>query len=445
MIKDEILHLRRELLGPSLSISYRKPLHIVRGRGQYLYAENGDCYLDCVNNVCHVGHCHEGVVKAGADQLALLNTNTRYLHENIIKLARRLVKTMEIPGKRNKLKVCFFVNSGSEANDLALRLARNYTKRKGVICLSHAYHGHTASLIEISPYKYWDQGRGKIVDIPPSTLEVDAPDTYRGKYRGENAAALYAEDVEDAIREGRKRNVQVAAMFAESIMGCAGQIPLPDGYLSKSFESVRKAGGVCICDEVQTGFGRVGRAWWAWQLHNVEPDIVTMGKPMGNGFPLAAVVCTADIAEAFHNGIEYFNTFGGNPVSCAIGLAVLDTIEKDGLRKNAIVVGNYLIEGFRRLKQKFNEIGDVRGQGLFLGVELVKPGTDFVPDGMLAEDLVNLIQQRYKILLSTDGPAHNVIKLKPPMCITTQDAGSVLKAVEHGLIVLRQRRTRSKL
>lgn len=261
MQKDEILRLRRKFLGPSLSISYRQPLHIVRGKGQYLYSETGERYLDCVNNVCHVGHCHEGVVKAGAEQLALLNTNTRYLHENIVKLSIRLIKTMKVAGKPNRLKVCFFVNSGSEANDLALRLARNFTKRKGVICLSHAYHGNLTSLINVSPYKYQDQGKGKIVDVPPSTLEVSAPDSFRGKYKGKNVTTLYVEDVKEAIHEAETRKVKVAAIIVESIMGCAGQIPLPDGFLKATFNAVRNTGGVCICDEVQTGFGRVGKAW----------------------------------------------------------------------------------------------------------------------------------------------------------------------------------------
>jgi len=323
--KDELLELRARYLGRNLSISYRKPLKIVRGERQYLYDETGRSYLDCVNNVCHVGHCHPKVVAAGREQMALLNTNTRYLHDNIIELAGRLTATLPPP-----LSVCFFVNSGSEANDLALRLARTHTRQRDIIVIDHAYHGHTQSLIDISPYKYDGKGGG---GAPPTTHKVMMPDTYRGPYIANDprAGERYAEQVGRVVEGLERRDRGVAAFIGESALGCGGQVILPAGYLKAVYGYVRAAGGVCIADEVQVGFGRLGTHMWGFEAQGVVPDIVTMGKPMGNGHPLAAVVTTPAVAASFANGMEYFNTFGGNPVSCAVGLAVLEVIEEEGL------------------------------------------------------------------------------------------------------------------
>ena len=330
MSKEAILARRRAYLGPSLSLSYQKPLEIVRGRGQYLYDENGRAYLDVVNNVCHVGHSHPRVVAALAGQAAVLNTNTRYLHPNIVRFAERLLATLPDP-----LAVCFFVCSGSEANELALRLARTYTGAEDIIVLDGAYHGNTAALIDISPYKHdGPGGRG----APDHVHTALMPDPYRGVYKGyglETGAAV----CRACARAGRERYWSsgrgLAALLLNRVLGCGGQIVLPDGYLQEAFAHVRAAGGVCIADEVQVGFGRVGTHFWGFETQGVVPDIVTMGKPIGNGHPLAAVVTTRAIADAFANGMEYFNTFGGNPVSCAVGSAVLEVIADEGLQANA--------------------------------------------------------------------------------------------------------------
>ena len=423
------LHRRRqEAIGPSLSLSYTKPLHIVRGKGQYLYDPSDITYLDCVNNVCHVGHCNPHVVSAIQQQAALLNTNTRYLHENIVRYAERI--TDKLP---DSLSVCYFVNSGSEANDLALRMAKAHSGASDTVVLDHAYHGHTSALIDISPYKFrrkGGQGNASHVHVLP------LPDGFRGKFRSDRYPDdwqnRFAEDavkqIEDLTKSGRK----IGSFFAESLPGCGGQIVLPDGYLKQVYPAIREAGGLCIADEVQVGFGRVGDKFWGFELQEVVPDIVTLGKPIGNGHPLAAVVTTRAVAEAFANGMEYFNTFGGNPVSCAVGMAVLDEIENKELQQHAKKVGDELLTKLIELKSKFNFIGDVRGHGLFLGIEFVRPGDERTPAPRLAKQIVERMKGR-RILLSTDGPDENVIKFKPPMVFSAGDADRLVMTLEEEL------------
>lgn len=403
-----LLKRRRRSLGPSLSVSYQSPLKITRGRGQYLLDHQGRAFLDCVNNVCHVGHCHPKVVAAAVDQLAVLNTNTRYLHDHLVDYAEALTATFPEP-----LSVVFFVNSGSEANDLALRMARMYTGGEGVVALEAGYHGHLTSLIDFSHYKF--NGPGGQGPAPWARVAA-LPDKFRGLYRGEGdeVASAYAAKVRDAIVSLQQSGQKLAAFFCESLPGCGGQIVLPDGYLEKAYAAVREAGGLCVADEVQVGFGRVGSHFWAFETQGVVPDIVTLGKPMGNGHPLAAVVTTEKIANAFANGMEYFNTFGGNPVSCAIGKAVLEVIHSEHLTAHAESMGKELMKGLLKLKNRYSILGDVRGMGLFLGVELVKDHHTLEPDAQAASLLVNQMRQK-GILLSTDGPDHNVIKFKPPM------------------------------
>jgi 4-aminobutyrate aminotransferase-like enzyme/Ser/Thr protein kinase RdoA (MazF antagonist) len=413
--KVENLALRQAHIGPSLSVSYREPLKIVRGFRQYLYDENGRRYLDCVNNVAHVGHCHPTVVEVGQRQMALLNTNTRYLHNLLAEYAERLCATFPEP-----LNVCYFVCSGSEANELALRLARTYTNRHDILVVDGAYHGNTATLVEISPYKFKGPGgRGKADYVHVAPM----PDGYRGPYKGQGVETgqRYASHVREAVETAGANGRPIAAFMCESLMGCGGQIVLPEGYLKAAFEAVRAAGGVCIADEVQVGFGRVGRHFWGFELQGVVPDIVTLGKPMGNGHPLAAVVTTPEIAAAFANGMEYFNTFGGNPVSCAIGMAVLDVIEAEGLQERAGEVGRYLMAKLKELQNHHPLIGDVRGEGLFIGIELVKDRETLEPAGEEAAAVVEAMKNR-GILLSTDGPLHNVIKIKPPLVFNKDDA-----------------------
>ncbi|MEZ4699353.1 MAG: aminotransferase class III-fold pyridoxal phosphate-dependent enzyme [Rhodothermales bacterium] len=415
---DALLARRRRHLGPSLSVSYREPLKIVRGRAQYLYDEAGRAYLDGVNNVCHVGHAHPRVVSAIQEQAALLNTNTRYLHDHIVTYAERLTATLPEP-----LRVCYFVCSGSEANELALRLAQTYTNRKDVILVDHAYHGNTGALIDISPYKFNSPG-GK--GAPPHVHVAPAPDAFRGRHRAPepDLGSRYARYVADLAAAHPP-----AAFIAESILSCGGQIVLPEGYLASAYAAVRRAGGVCIADEVQVGFGRVGSHFWAFETQGVVPDIVTMGKPIGNGHPMAAVVTTPAIADAFDNGMEYFNTFGGNPVSCAAGLAVLDVIRDEDLQQHALDTGRYFLERLRDLMRRHPAIGDVRGLGLFIGIEFVTDRDTRSPDAETASAAVEALKEQ-GILLSTDGPDHNVIKIKPPMPFDRENAGQVTRALD---------------
>lgn len=424
---DALLRKRAELLGPSLSISYRKKLKIIRGRGAYLYDHTGRAYLDCVNNICHVGHCHPKVVEALSMQAAILNTNTRYLHDTILAYAERIAATMPDP-----LRVVYFVCSGSEANELALRLARTATGRKDIISVDWGYHGNTQNLVDISPYKFNRKGgAGK----PAHVHIADIPDPYRGPYKGygEATGRAYAQSVAARIADVRTRTGGgPAAFIAESISGCGGQIVFPDGYLRHAFDLVRAAGGICIADEVQVGFGRVGEALWAYQPQGVVPDIVTLGKPMGNGHPLAAVVTTHAIAERFANGMEYFSSFGGNPVSCAVGMAVLDVIEQEGLQRRAFETGNYLLERFHDMQARHDLIGDVRGRGMYQGIELVRDPSTLEPATSEAGDVINMLRDR-GVLLSTDGPFDNVLKLKPPIVFGREEADILCDELELAL------------
>lgn len=423
---ERILAARAKHLGPSLSLAYRSPLTIVRGSMQYLYDDAGRAYLDAVNNVPHVGHNHPRVVRAGREQMAVLNTNTRYLHEHVVRYAERLCATLPEP-----LRVCFFVNSGSEANELALRLARVYTGRTGMVVVEAGYHGNTTSLVELSPYKHDGPGGA---GPPPHVRKVPMPDVYRGAYRrgDPDAGRRYAAHVVEAIGALRERGHDVAGFIAESVLSCGGQIVLPEGYLAAAYDHVRAAGGVCIADEVQVGLGRVGTHFWAFETQGVVPDILTLGKPLGNGHPLGAVITTPEIAAAFDNGMEYFNTFGGNPVSCAIGLAVLDVIEDEGLQANARRVGGYLLERLRAVQREHPLVGDVRGLGLFVGVELVADGETLAPAAAEARYVVNRMKER-GILVSTDGPLHNVIKIKPPLVFTEGNAEHLAATLEQVL------------
>ena len=419
--ETQLLEARDALVGPSLSLSYESPLHIIRGRGQYLHAADGRPYLDLVNNVCHVGHCHPHVVAAMASQAAVLNTNTRYLHENITRYARRLCDTMP-----DGLDVCYFVNSGSEANELALRIARAATASRDVLVIDGAYHGHTSNCIEMSPYKF--NGRGGHAQASWVHV-VPMPDVYRGEIRDADAGPAYALEVGRVIGEACSGGGSIAAFFAETMLSCGGQIPLPEGYLSAAFEHVRRAGGLCVADEVQVGFGRVGEAFWGFELAGVVPDIVVMGKPIGNGHPLGAVVTTRAIAEAFDNGMEFFSTFGGNPVSCACGMAVLDVIEAESLQERARVLGSRFMQGLLALQHRHSMVGDVRGHGLFLGVELVRDKVSLEPADTEARQLVNAMKDR-GVLLSTDGPLHNVIKIKPPLVLDEADIDMTLRLLD---------------
>jgi 4-aminobutyrate aminotransferase-like enzyme len=423
---DKLIQLRRKHINPTLSMSYQEPLKIVRGEGAYLFDEQGNAYLDMVNNVCHVGHCHPQVVAAGQAQMAILNTNTRYLHDNIVEYAQRLAATFP-----TELSVVFLTNSGTEANDLALRIARTYTKVNDLIVVDHAYHGNSPSMIDLSPYKFDGKGgRGKPEHIQVATI----PDDFRGQYKRNDpqCGELYAQDVVKAIAAIHAKGEKPAAFYCESILGCGGQVVLPPNYLKSAYSIARAAGAVCLADEVQVGFGRAGKHFWAFEAHDVVPDIVTMGKPIANGHPMGAVVTRPEIAQAFITGMEYFNTFAGNPVSCAIGLAVLDVIQNEKLQDHAEQVGNFLIAALKELQTRYSLIGDVRGTGLFIGIELVKDQTTLEPASQEAVQIVEYLKQHH-ILLSIDGPLENVLKIKPPMVFSMDNAKEFLMRLEESL------------
>jgi len=414
---------RHAFLGKNLSISYQRPLKIVRGWMQYLYDDTGRAYLDMYNNVPLVGHSHPRVVKAAQEQLALLNTNTRYLHDNVNRYAERLTRLLPEP-----LRVCFFLNSGSEANELALRLARAHTGREDVIVLEHAYHGHTNTLIDISPYKFdGPGGRGR----KPWVHVAPLADDYRGLYRRDDSEAgeKYAGHVEEILALTKAEGHGVAAYIAETLPSVGGQIVFPPGYLREVYSHVRAAGGVCIADEVQVGFGRLGTHFWGFETQGVTPDVVVLGKPIGNAFPLAAVITTREIANSFSNGMEFFSTFGGNPVACAAGLAVLDVLEKEQLQKHALHVGTHLMSGLKELQERHELIGEVRGSGFFLGIDLVLDRETRVPAPLQASYVVNRLRD-CGILAGTDGPYHNVIKLRPPLVFSELDADSFTKTLD---------------
>ena len=423
---DETLATRRALLGKNLSISYSHPLKIVRGWKQYLFDDTGRAFLDVYNNVPLVGHSHPRVVRAVQDQVAILNTNTRYLHDNANRYAERLTALLPAP-----LRVCYFVNSGSEANELALRMARAHTGREDILVLEHAYHGHTNTLIDISPYKFnGPGGRGQ----KPWVHVAPIPDDYRGLYRrgetelGKKYAAHVGEILASLKREGRG----IAAYIAETLPSVGGQIVFPPNYLAEVYKHVRAHEGVCIADEVQVGFGRLGTDFWGFESQQVVPDIVVFGKPIGNAFPLAAVVTTAEIAASFANGMEFFSTFGGNPVACAAGLAVLDVLHDEQLQKNALEVGSRWIAALQALQSSYPLVGDVRGSGLFLGLDLVNNRETRSPATEQASYVVNRLRD-LGVLAGTDGPHHNVIKLRPPLIFSDADARLFTESLERVL------------
>jgi 4-aminobutyrate aminotransferase-like enzyme/Ser/Thr protein kinase RdoA (MazF antagonist) len=412
---EETLDARRRVMGPNLSVAYRRPVTIVRGWMQYVYDQSGRRYLDAYNNVPHVGHGHPRVVQAAIEQLLVLNTNTRYLHDNLAQFGERLTATLPEP-----LRICYFVNSGSEANELALRLARAHTRRRDVVVLDDAYHGNTTTLVDISPYKFnGPGGQG----APPWVHVLPMPDTYRGKYRRDDprAGEKYAEFARHISNPG--------AFIAESAPSVGGQIILPDRYLASVYAIIRAAGGVCIADEVQTAYGRMGTHFYAFEGQGVIPDIVVLGKPIGNGYPLGAVVTTREIAASFDNGMEFFSTFGGSTVSCAVGLAVLDVVQQERLQDHAREVGDAFLARLEALRESHPIVGDVRGSGLFIGVELVKDRGTLEPATAEASDVINRMRES-GILFGTDGPFENVLKIRPPMPFTPADVDLFVRELD---------------
>ena len=417
--KEQVLALRTKHMSSSQSVSYlnTSPLMIMEGRGVYLIDADGTRYLDTRNNVAHCGHSHPAIVRAVQEQVATLNTNTRYLHPNITLLAQRLANLLPDP-----LEIVFFVNSGSEANDLALRLARACGEGDLLVC-DHAYHGHTLGTLQVSPYKY-EKGTEYKKRPPPGIRQVPCPNQPGSLDRIRAACASH----------------KIQAWIVEGGMSVAGVVFPPQGFLEAAVAAVRQAGGLYIADEVQTGLGRCGDTMWAFQQNGsqVVPDIVTLGKPLGNGMPLAAVVTTRKVAETFEAcGVEYFNTFGGNPVCSAAGLAVLDTMEEEGLVENAAKVGGYMKERFKALQEEITLIGDVRGAGLFLGVELVSDRVTMKPASIETSWVCSTLKDKYHILTSIDGPDDNVLVIKPPMVFSRDNVDyfvdSFARAIQHDM------------
>ncbi len=417
----ELLLRRRRLLGPAYRLFYEEPLHIVKGEGVWLTDAGGRRYLDMYNNVPHVGHCHPYVVEAIRRQLAVLNTHTRYLHENVVDYAERLLAKLP-----DALDVAMFSCSGSEANELGLRIARQVTGGTGIIVIENAYHGNTQATFEISTEDNLRE------DWPDYVLTVPAPDVYRGRYRDHDAADRYADHVLEALEVFAARGIRLAAFVIDTIASSSGVVSPPEGYLGKVAGIVRDAGGLFIADEVQPGFGRTGRHFWGFEADGLVPDIVTMGKPMGNGHPLAATVARRSLVERFSGKYGYFNTFGGNPVSAAAGLAVLEVVEQEDLQQNALHVGARLRSGLEQIATERALIGDVRGHGLFIAIELVEDRETRQPATAHANRIVNELKTR-GILSNTIGPDGNVLKLRPPLVLTAENADYFLERFDEVL------------
>lgn len=420
---DRMIERRKAVMGSRLYVFYDPPLHMVSGEGVWLTSAEGKRYLDCYNNVPHVGHCHPHVVNALTQQIKTLNTNTRYLGEQVLDYSERLGATL--PGK---LKVCAFVNSGSEANDIAWRMAKAYTGNTGGLTMDFAYHGITDAVDAFSP-------SGSLTGaIAPHMRTLVAPDGYRGihKYGTPDLGRLYAEDADRAIASLAEAGMKPAAFMVDSAFMTNGVLEPQKDYLASVFAKVRAAGGLCIGDEVQSGFGRMGDMMWGHAHHDVVPDIVTIGKPAGNGHPLGVVITTPEIMECFLRETAFFSTFGGNNVSCAAGLAVLDVIERENLIRNSSVTGRYLKDGIKRLMEKHDLIGDVRGTGLALGVELVTDRKKLTPAKDETARVLNFMRDE-GVLIGSEGVLGNILKIRPPVVFQRGHADIAIAALDRAL------------
>ncbi len=414
--EQALIERRQRLLGPAYRLFYANPVHVVRGEGVWLYDPDGNAYLDVYNNVASVGHCHPHVVEALAKQAATLNTHTRYINDVILDYAEKLLGYFP-----PELSHVMFTCTGSEANDLAYRVARSYTGGTGFIVTQLAYHGVTVAISEMSP------SLGSGITLGTNVRTVPAPDLYHAN--GQDVGEAFAAAVRAAIADMREAGIKPAALLVDTIFSSDGVFSDPPGFLKPAVEAIREAGGLFIADEVQPGFGRTGEGMWGFQRHGILPDMVTMGKPMGNGHPIAGMVAKPEILQAFGERTRYFNTFGGNPVSCAVGRAVLEVIEGENIIANARETGAYLRDGLRGLAKRFEPIGDVRGAGLFVGLELVKDRQSKAPDGELTAKLVNGLRER-RVLISAAGPHANVLKIRPPLVFRREHADRFLEAIE---------------
>jgi len=420
---QETLDMRISYMGRPCKLHYAEaPLKITKASRQYMYDDSGNEYLDCVSNISHVGHCHPHIVTMGQQQMAKLTTCFGFLNEAQSTYAQRLCETLP-----DKLCVCYFLNSGSEANDLALRLARQYTKQKDIICIDHTFHGNIGLVMDVSPHTFKEETNEKKDNIHV----VPCPDTYRGKYRETepDVGYKYAMEIQRAIDKAESKGRKVGAFIHEPLISTAGVIVPPPGYLQMAYSYVREAGGVCIADEIANGLGRVGDHCWSFQAHGVVPDIVTCGKPLGNGHPMALVITSREIADS----ISFFaSTCGGNPVSCTIGIAVLDVIQNEKLMSSAKFVGRTLLEGFRAIMAKHPNIGDVRGMGMVVGVDMVEDKDSRKPAPEIAEKLTYKLKQE-RIIISARGPEKNVMQIQPPLCFTIENARHLINVFDRVL------------
>lgn len=414
--EQDIVARRRKLLGPSYKLFYSHPVHVVRGEGCWLYDPDGNPYLDVYNNVPSVGHCHPRVVEAIARQAALLNTHTRYMHEAILSYSEDLLSTYPA-----EIGHVMYTCTGSEAVDLSLRIARYQTGGTGIIVTRNAYHGLTTAVAEISP------SMGPNVPLGQHVWQVDAPDAYRAA-EGEDIGETLAANIADAIAQMKRKGIKLAAFIADGIFSTDGILTEPAGFLKKAVDVVQEAGGLYIADEVQPGFGRTGTHWWGFQRHGIVPDLVVMGKPMGNGMPIAGVALRPEVLERFGQDIRYFNTFGANTVSIAAAQATLDVIRDEKLMENSVTIGNYMVESMRQMQSAHKGIGDVRGAGLFIGLEFVKDQDTKEPDGERSLAVVNLLREK-RILISASGISGNTLKIRPPLPFTRNQADIFLDAL----------------
>lgn len=423
---DALVARRHRLLGATLELSYERPVHVVRGEGPWLFGADGSRFLDAYNNVPQVGHAHPHVSRAVARQAATLNTNTRYLYRIVLDYAERLLATMA-----DGLEACLFLNSGSEANDAAFRMAKLVTGNEGALVMENAYHGMTESMDALTPYSH------PCRPLQTHVRTLLAPDPYRGPYKkgAPDLAANYAADADRAIADLAKVGLKPAAFMIDSGFTSNGIPDVPEGYLARVVEKVRAAGGLVIADEVQIGFTRSGTHFWGIQMHDVVPDFVTLGKPIGNGYPLGAVVTTRTILERFCAETGFFSTFGGNPVGCAAGIAVLDVIEREGLMENARTTGDYLRESLLGLMNRHTWIGDVRGMGLLVGVELVRDRQTLEPAGPETERVLNHMRDNF-VLVGREGPHGNVLKIRPPLAFQCEHANILVDALDKALAAL---------
>lgn len=414
----DLIARRKRLLGPAYRLFYEQPVQLVRGEGVWLYDPGGRPYLDAYNNVASVGHCHPHVVDAIARQAAVLNTHTRYLHETVLDFAEKLLATF--PGEIGHV---MFTCTGSEANDLALRVARTCTGGTGFIVTETAYHGVTSALAELSPSLGLPAAKDGHVRLVPAPRAA-----------GDDTGDIFARHVRDALDGLKQCGIHPAGLLVDTIFSSDGVFADPPGFLRPAVEAVRAAGGLFIADEVQPGFGRTGEQMWGFARHGLVPDLVTMGKPMGNGHPVAGMAARPELLKEFGARSRYFNTFGGNPVSAAAGIAVLEVIEREGLIENARRTGAYLSERLRRLQVKHALIAEVRGAGLFIGVELRRDG---VPATRETARIVNMLRER-RVLISAAGPHGNVLKIRPPLVFGTEHADLLVESLDQALRALHQ-------